>query len=79
MTHINNTDKGALKKDKLNQEIYVGDKVVFAPAGAYAGVQVGIIEKFTPKKVCIVPTNTIKGRHITSEKYYAGAKEIIKL
>jgi len=65
-------------KDKLDKELNIGDIVVFAPAGSYAGVSLGFIEKFTPKQVCILSVNKIRGRHMDSKKYYAYSNEILK-
>lgn len=63
--------------DKLGNKLEIGSKVCFAPAGAYAGVCLGIVEKFTPKRVCIVSEEDVKGRHIDTKRYYAHPKEIL--
>lgn len=62
-------------KDKQGKEIKIGDRVCFAPAGAYAGVLIGKVEKFTKKQVCIL--SEVKGRHIDSKVYYAFPETIV--
>lgn len=66
-----------MSKDYLGEIINIGDKVCFAPAGAYAGILVGVVEKFTPKSVCIV--SEIRGRHINSKKYYARPDQVVNI
>lgn len=61
-------------KDIFGIEIKIGDTVCFAPSGAYAGICVGSVVKFTPKNVCIM--GDVKGRHIDSKLYYAPPRQI---
>lgn len=66
------------KRNTLN----IGDEVAFAPTGAYAGISIGIIEKFTPKQVGIKRKNGGVGRHMSAYEdklYYAISKEILKI
>ena len=68
-------------KDLKKQELNIGDEVVYAPAGAYAGVSIGIIEKFTAKQVGIRNKTGGKGRHFGHDErlYYTLPFTIIKL
>lgn len=69
-------------KDKLHNELEVGDKVCYAPGGSYAGVSIGTITKFTPKQVGIKNISGGAGRHMTPDEdklYYTYSNQIIKL
>lgn len=67
-------------KDMLNVEIKLNDMVVFAPAGSYAGVSIGIVEKFTPKGIAIKPVGKCDGRHLLVKKYYySRPNQVVKI
>lgn len=40
-------------KDIKGKEIKIGNEAAYAPAGAYAGISLGVVVKFTSKKVAI--------------------------
>lgn len=67
--------------DYKGNELKVGDEVCFAPAGAYAGVCIGFIEKITEKQVGIKKT-VYEGRNLRSGKnrlYYTNSNQILKI
>lgn len=71
-----------MHNDYFKQELKEGDTVIYAPGGAYAGVSIGIIEKFTPKQVGIRPLANGRGRHMgnrmTDKLYYTYSNQIVK-
>jgi hypothetical protein len=67
-------------KDKLQNLLSVGDRVVYAPGGSYAGVSIGKIIGFTPKQVKIEGEH--RGRHMLSSDikiYYTYSDQILKI
>ena len=68
--------------DYFKQELKEGDTVIYAPGGAYAGVSVGVVEKFTPKQVGIRPLVNGRGRHmgdtVSGKLYYTYSNQIVK-
>ena len=66
--------------DFMKNEVKVGDKVVFAPAGAYAGICVGIVAKITKKQIGIEKDTGYAGRHLNRDKkdlYYTYAGQVL--
>ena len=69
-------------RDIKGKTLSVGDEIAYAPNGAYSGVSIGIIEKFTPKQVGIRSTKGGAGRHMfpSDERlYYTYSKEVLKI
>ncbi len=67
-------------KDIHRNELKVGDEVCYAPGGSYAGISIGVIDKFTPKQVGIRKVHGGEGRHISSDDdrlYYAYSYQLL--
>lgn len=72
-----------MNKDKLGQNVIIGDYVAYAPGGSYSGISIGIIEKFTPKGLGIKQIKGGYGRQMgrsnLSRLYYTTLDSVIKL
>lgn len=62
-------------KDKNKQDISIGDIVAYAPAGAYAGLKIGVVVKMTEKMVHIEGKHS--GRHMMSLVYKCYPADIL--
>lgn len=67
------------RTDLLGQEVNIGDYVAYAPAGAYAGISIGLVEKFTPKNFGIKRLQNGEGRHMSFSDTLYYTTSVIKL
>ena len=68
------------QKDVFGNNLSIGDTVGYAPNGAYAGISLGLIVKFTDKCVGIQNIKNGVGRHLSPSKnklYYAAPHQVL--